>query len=276
MIAAIWGISITAALAQATAPHYPAKPIRVIVPLAPGGPSDILARVMAQKLTEALKQPVIVDNRTGAGGTIGIDIAAKSPADGYTLLLVAASTYTINANLYDKLPYDPRRDLLPITILAAAPYVLALHPSLPVKSFKELVAFARARPNQLNYGSGGTGTGPQMAFELLKLKTGMSIAHIPYKGTGPMMPDLLGGRLQVVFDNVLVLTQHIKAGAVHALGVTSAKRTALAPDLPALAEKVIDTDSKKIAWSSSLKEDLIRGRKGKFAKDAEETLKKLE
>src|SRR6185503_10914318 len=162
--------------------NYPVKTIRMVVPLAPGGPSDIIARSMGQKLTESMKQSVVVDNRTGAGGTIGIDIAAKSPPDGYTLLLVAVATYTINANLYPKLPYDARKDLTPVSILAGAPYILTVHPALPVKSLKELIALAKARPRDLNYGSGGTGTGPQMAMELLKLKTGISLVHIPYKG----------------------------------------------------------------------------------------------
>src|SRR5258705_10593035 len=145
--------------------YYPNKPVRLIVPLAPGGPSDILARTMAQKMTGGLGQPVVVDNRTGAGGTIGTEIAAKSPADGYTMLLIAVATYTINANLYPKLAFDPRKDLTPVSILAAAPYLLVVHPSLPVKSLKQLIALAKARPQDLTYASGGTGTGPQMATE---------------------------------------------------------------------------------------------------------------
>ena len=184
----------TSALAQS----YPVKPIRLVVPLAPGGPSDLLARTMAQQLTPALGQPIVVDNRTGAGGTIGVDIAAKSPPDGYTLLLIASSTYTITANLYPKLPYDARRDLTPVSILAAGPYMMTVHPSLPAKTFKELLALAKAHPHDLNYGSGGTGTGPQMSMELLKLKTGLSITHIPYKGTGPMLIDHMAGHTTAV------------------------------------------------------------------------------
>ncbi len=222
--------------AQSNYPNYPNKPIRVVVPLAPGGPSDILARAMAQKLTEAFKQPVIVDNRTGAGGTIGTDIAAKSPPDGYTLLLVAAATYTVNANIYSKLPYDPRKDLFPITILAAAPYVLAVHPALPVKTFKELVALAKAQPGQLNYGSGGTGTGPQMAFELLKLRTGMNIVHIPYKGTGPALTEHLAGQMQVGLYNLIALMQIVQTGRLRGIVVSGAKRATRLPELPTLAE----------------------------------------
>lgn len=221
------------ALAQ---PPYPTKPIRLIVPLAPGGPSDILARAMAAKMTEGLRQTVVVDNRTGAGGTIGTDIAAKSPPDGYTILLVAAATYTINANIYAKLPYDPRKDLFPVSILAAAPYVLCVHPALPIKSFKELLALAKARPGQLNYGSGGIGTGPQMAFELMKLRTGMDIAHIPYKGTGPAMSEQIAGQVQVGLFNLIAGMQVVKSGRLRGLAVSGVKRAARLPELPTFAE----------------------------------------
>jgi tripartite-type tricarboxylate transporter receptor subunit TctC len=215
---------------------WPAKPIRLVVPLAPGGPSDLLARTMAQQLTPALGQPIVVDNRTGAGGTIGIDIAAKSPGDGYTMLLVAASTYTINANLYPKLPYDARRDLTPVSILAAGPYMLTVHPSLPVKTLKDLIALDKARPRDLNYGSGGTGTGPQMSMELLKLKTGMQITHIPYKGTGPMLIDHMAGHIQVSLSNLIAALPVVESKRLRALFVTGAKRSKKLPDLPTLEE----------------------------------------
>ncbi len=238
-----FALSMFATVASiACAPHaraqanYPAKPIRLIVPLAPGGPSDILARTMAQKLTESLKQTVVVDNRTGAGGVIGTDLAAKSPPDGYTLLLVAAATYTINGAIYSMLPYDPRKDLFPVSILAAAPYVLCVHPSLPVKTFKEFAAFAKARPGQLNYGSGGTGTGPQMAFELMKLRTGMDIVHIPYKGTGPAMTEQIAGQVQVGMFNLIAGMQVVQAGRLRGLAITGAKRTTRLPDLPIFTE----------------------------------------
>jgi tripartite-type tricarboxylate transporter receptor subunit TctC len=231
MISAIAGVNH----AQAQA-NYPAKPIRLVVPLAPGGPSDILARAMAVKMTEGLKQTVVVDNRTGAGGTIGTDIAAKSPPDGYTMLLVAAATYTINANIYSKLPYDPRKDLFPVSILAAAPYVLCVHPSLPVKTFKEFLALAKARPGQLNYGSGGTGTGPQMAFELMKLRTGMDIVHVPYKGTGPAMTDQLAGQVQVGLFNLIAGMQVVQSGRLRGLAVSGVKRARRLPDIPTFKE----------------------------------------
>ena len=215
---------------------YPTHAIRLIVPLAPGGPSDILARTMAQKLTESMKQTVVVDNRTGAGGTIGIDIAAKSPADGYTLLLVAAATYTINASLYKKLPYDPRKDLVPVSALAAAPYILVVHPSLPVKTLKQLVAISKVRSKDLNYGSGGTGTGPQMAFELMMLQTGMKITHIPYKGTGPALNDMVAGQVQVGMFNLIAAMPVVQSGRLRGIAVSGAKRTDKLPDLPTLAE----------------------------------------
>jgi tripartite-type tricarboxylate transporter receptor subunit TctC len=231
------GIALAVAVGSAGAQqNYPNHPIRLIVPLAPGGPSDILARTMAQKLTESMKQPVVVDNRTGAGGTIGTDIAAKAPADGYNLLLIAAATYTINANLYKKLPFDPRKDLLPISVLAAAPYVLTVHPSLPVKTMKELIALARARPKDLNYASGGTGTGPQMAFELMMLQTGMKITHIPYKGTGPALNDMIAGQVQVGMFNLIAAMPVVQSGRLRGIAVSGGKRSDKLPDLPTLSE----------------------------------------
>ncbi len=216
--------------------NYPSRTIRLIVPLAPGGPSDILARTMAQKLTESMKQTVVVDNRTGAAGTIGTDIAAKSPADGYNLLLIAAATYTINANLYKKLPFDARKDLVPVSVLAAAPYVLAVHPSLPVKSVKELIALAKSRPKDLNYASGGTGTGPQMAFELMMLQTGIKITHVPYKGTGPALNEMVAGQVQVAMFNLIAAMPVVHSGRLRGIAVSGDKRTSKLPDTPTLAE----------------------------------------
>ena len=234
-------VSVAAALAwalaaPAAAQNYPTKPIRLVVPLAPGGPSDILARTMAQTMSPSLGQSIVVDNRTGAGGTIGIDIVAKSPPDGHTMLLVALATYTITANLYAKLPYDARKDLAPVSILAGAPYALAVHPALPVKSAKELVALARARPEQLNYGSGGLGTGPQLAMELWKMKTGVRIVHVPYKGTGPALTDLMAGHVQVGLFNMIAVLPVIHSGKLRAVAVSGNKRSTVLPNVPTLTE----------------------------------------
>jgi tripartite-type tricarboxylate transporter receptor subunit TctC len=236
---ALWTMSAfaLAAIGPAAAQQsYPTKPIRLVVPLAPGGPSDILGRSMSAAISPSLGQSVVVDNRTGAGGTIGTDIAAKSPPDGYTLLLVAVATYTINANLYPKLPYDARKDLAPVIILAGAPYIFTAHPSLPVKTLKELMALAKSRPGDLNYGSGGTGTGPQMAFELFKLKTAINIVHIPYKGTGPALTEHMAGQTQVGLYNMIAALPVVQSTRLRALAVSGAKRQAALPDMPTITE----------------------------------------
>lgn len=227
------------ALAAAGAVHaqsYPRKPIRLLVPLAPGGPSDILARTMAAKLTESLKQTVVVDNRPGAGGTLGSEIVARSAPDGYTMLLMGVSTLTINASLYPKLPYDTLRDFTAISVLAGAPYLLVVHPQLPVHSLKELVALAKEKPGKLNYASGGTGTGPHLAMEVLKDKLGIDIVHIPYKGAGPAMNDLVAGQVQVMMVNMIAGLPMVKAGRMRAIGQSSARRSPGAPDIPTFAE----------------------------------------
>jgi tripartite-type tricarboxylate transporter receptor subunit TctC len=232
-IAAVAIAAVTAgnALAQR---DYPAKPIRLIVPFAPGGPSDILARTVAQKLTEAMKQTVIVDNRATASGTVGTDIAAKSPPDGYTMVLIGVGALTINAAMYPKLPYDTLRDLAPVSVLSSAPYILVVHPSLPVKSLQQLIALAKARPGQLNYASGGPGY--LLGMELLKEQTGMNIVYIPYKGAGPAMNDLIAGHVQVMMVNMISGLTLAKSGRIRAIGVTSVERSQFAPELPTLEE----------------------------------------
>jgi len=215
---------------------YPGRPIRLVVPLAPGGPSDILARSMAQKLTEGLMQTVFVENRTGAGGTIGIDVAAKSPPDGHTLLLVAVATYTINASLYPKLPYDPHKDLAPVSILAGAPYILVVHPALPVRNLKQLIALDRARPGELNYSSGGTGTGPHLATEVLKANTGMTAVHIAYKGAGPALIDLVAGQVQFQLANMIASLPFVKNNRLRGIAVSGSRRSRVLPELPTISE----------------------------------------
>ncbi len=215
---------------------YPVKPIRLVVPLAPGGPSDILARSMAQKLTESLKQTVFVENRTGAGGTIGIDVAAKAPPDGYTLLLVAVASYTINASLYPKLPYDPNKDLAPVSILAGAPYILVVHPALPVHNLKQLIALDKKRPGELNYSSGGTGTGPHLATEVLKANTGMTAVHIAYKGAGPALIDLVAGQVQFQLANMIASLPFVKNNRLRGIAVSGSKRSRVLPELPTISE----------------------------------------
>ncbi len=227
-------LAVLAVAASGQTP-YPSRPVRFIVPSAAGGGTDIIARAIAQKLSESLGQQFIVDNRPGAGQMIGIELAAKSPADGHTIVM-AASTLAINSVMYKKVSYDPVRDFAPITQAASLPNVLVVHPSLPVKSVAELIAYAKQRPGQLNFASAGIGTSPQMSVELLKSMAGIDMVHIPYKGTSPGVVDLLAGQVTVMTPNVLTALPHIKAGKLRALAVTSAKRSEALPDTPTIAE----------------------------------------
>jgi tripartite-type tricarboxylate transporter receptor subunit TctC len=220
---------------EGPAASYPSRPIRLIVPLAAGGPSDLMARTLAHKLTEAIRQNVVVDNRPGASGVIGTEIAAKSPPDGYAILLVS-SAISINPSLFRKLPYDTLRDLAPVSLLAGAPYILAVHPSLPVRSVKELVALAKKRPGELNHASGGVGTGPHLGMEVFVQRTGIKVVHITYKGGGTAMNDFVAGHTQVYMANMLTMLPQVKAGRARALAVTSAKRSAAAPEIPTVIE----------------------------------------
>ena len=231
----VLGVGLAAvALGGLAQQPYPSRPIRLIVPLAPGGPSDILARTMAAHMSPSLGQSVVVENRGGAGGTVGTDIAAKSPGDGYTMLLISASTYTMNANLFAKLPFDARKDLTPVSILAAGASLVTVHPSVPAKTLKQLIALDKARPRELNYGAGGT-TG-QLNMELLKLRTGMSITHIPYKGAGPALLDQVAGHVQVSFLNMIATTTLVQSGRLRALAVNGSKRSGIHPAVPTLEE----------------------------------------
>lgn len=221
--------------AQGGAVSFPVKPIRLIVPLAAGGPSDTLARIMANKMTEAIGQNVIVDNRPGASGIIGTEIAAKSPPDGYTILLVS-NTISINPAVFKKIPYEFDKDLAAVSLLAATPYVLTVHPSLPARSVKELIALAKARPGELNHASGGSGTGPHLAMEVFAQRAGIKIVQIVYKGGGPAMIDFLAGQTQVYLSNMVTAMPQIRAGKIRALAVTSLKRSPAAPEVPTLDE----------------------------------------
>jgi tripartite-type tricarboxylate transporter receptor subunit TctC len=231
----LWLLAALAATG-AHAQTYPSKPLRIIVPFAAGGGADLVARTVGAKLTESLGQPVVVDNRTGAAGTIGADIAAKSPADGHTLLLGSNGPLAINPSLYAKLPYDASRDFAAVVLVTVMPFLLVTHPSLPVKSVKELVALAKAKPGELNYASPGSGSSTHLANELLKSMTGMSIAHVPYKGVAPAATDLISGQVQMMSGDLSTLLPHVKSGRMRPLAVTSARRSALLPHMPTVAE----------------------------------------
>ena len=224
------------AAASSWAQTYPARPIRFVVPYPAGGPLDTVARLLAQKVSESTKQPVVVDNKPGAGGNIGADIVAKSPADGYTILMGAVATHAINPALYASIPFDPQRDFIAITQVASTPNVLVVHPSIPAANVGEFIAYAKQNPGKLNYGSGSTGSAGHLAGELFKSLAGVEMTHVPYKGAAPAMQDLVGGRIQLMFDNLASSLGQVRAGRIRALAVTTAKRTPLAPDLPAIAE----------------------------------------
>lgn len=214
---------------------YPDKAIRFVVPFAPGGGTDIIGRIVAQGLNEALAQPVVVDNRGGAGSTLGTEIVAKSPADGYTLLFGNISL-AFNATLYTRLRYDTQRDLAPVTLAAVQPNIVVISPGLPAKNLKEFIELARANPGKYNYASAGTGSGTHLAAELLKMLTRTDIVHVPYKGTGPAVIDLIGGQVNMMVSTFASALPHVKSGRLRALGVTTTKRSPATPDVPTLIE----------------------------------------
>jgi tripartite-type tricarboxylate transporter receptor subunit TctC len=227
---------LVASLAPGTAAaqQYPAKPVRIVVGFAPGGGSDFIARVVANKLTERFGSQVIVENRPGAGSTLGAEYVVKSPADGYTLLLSPAS-YTVNPSVY-KLSFDPLADITPIVQLSRGPYVVAVHPSVQAKTLKELVALARSQPDRLAYASSGNGSHVHVSTEYFLYTAGIRITHVPYKGTGPALNDTIAGTTQLIFGSVATALQHVKSGRLRALAVTTPKRIAAAPDVPTVAE----------------------------------------
>ena len=217
------------------AQEYPAKAIRVVVPFPPGGGTDYMGRVVMQKVGESLGTTVVIDNRGGAGSSIGTEIVARSPADGYTVLIISGA-HAINPSIYAKLPYDSVRDFAPVTMFASGPALLVVHPTVPAKSVKELIALARARPGQLNYASAGIGTPPHLSGELFKTMAGIDMVHVPYKGNGPAYTDLIGGQVTVMFPNVSTAMAHVRAGKLRALAVTTKNRTPSAPELPTISE----------------------------------------
>jgi tripartite-type tricarboxylate transporter receptor subunit TctC len=220
----------------AHAQAYPVKPVRMIVPFAPGGGVDFTARLVGQKLGAALGQSVVSDNRAGAGGVIGTEIAAKAPADGYTLLLGSAGPLTILPGMMKGLQYDPVRDFAPIALVSSLPFLLVVHPGLPVKTVPDLIAYAKAKPGALNYGTAGNGSTTHLATELFKSMAQIDLVHVPYKGVAPAVADLLGGQVQLMAGDLSTLMPQVKAGKLRALAVTGAKRSALAPELPTIAE----------------------------------------
>src|SRR5688572_25352454 len=225
-----------AGIVPAFAQQYPAKTVRIVVPYPPGGGTDLLGRPMAQKLTEKWGHPVVIDNRGGASGMVGAEIAAKSAPDGYTVLLCASAEVALNVALYPKMNYDPERDLVPVTQVAISPLVLAVHPTMPIRTVKEFIALAKKRPNEIGYGTSGTGCPRHIAGELMKLQAGIRIIHVPYKGGGPQLADLIGGHVHSVFISLPVIAPHAKSDKVRIVAVTSAKRSQALPDTPTLAE----------------------------------------
>jgi len=223
------------AFAQTVAMPYPTKPIRLIIPFPPGGPRDIQARLLGPKLTEAWGQPVVIDNRAGANGAIGTEIAARAPADGHTLIIITAGEAAA-VSLNPRLPYDLLRDFAPVALFSSGPSILVVNNALPVKSVKELIAYARARPGQLNFGSAGNGAPSHLSMELLKVMAQINLTHVPYKGMAPALTDVIGGQIQLSLPTIPGALPHVQSGRLRALAVSGAKRSPAAPDLPTLAE----------------------------------------
>jgi tripartite-type tricarboxylate transporter receptor subunit TctC len=216
---------------------YPAKPVRMVVPFPPGGAADLIGRVLAQRLSEQMGQPVTVENRAGASGNIGADAVAKAQGDGYTILLGALTSHAINHTLERKvLRYDLERDLSPVMIIATVPYALVVHPSVPARSMQEFIAYARSKPGHLSYGSSGAGAPQRLAAEMFKLKTGIDMLHVPYKGSGQVINDLIGGQVLVAFESVPAALPHIRAGKLRPLAVTTTQRIPMLPDVPTMDE----------------------------------------
>lgn len=235
-----WQYALTVSIAcisvgLAHAQTYPAKPVRIVVPFAPGGGTDVIARYLATGLSESTKRQFIVDNRAGANAIIGTEVVARAPADGYTLLFVS-SPHSVNPSMYAKLPYDTLRDFAPIAMVASSPYFLVIHPSLPVRNVRELIALAKKQPDQILYGSGGSGSSAHLTAELFNQMAGVKLREVPFKGAGPALIGTLTGEISLVFGNALTVKPHIESGRLRALGIASAQRSKSAPNLPTIAE----------------------------------------
>ena len=230
------GVALAAASIAATAQTYPDRPLRFIVPFVPGGATDIMARTIAAKVNEAWRQPVVVDNRAGAGGAIAAVLAAKSPPDGYTWFIGTISTLATNVAAYRKLPYDPLRDFDPVTVTAITPFFIVVHPSVPAATLAELIAAAKARPGKINYGSSGVGGGAHLTIEYFKMTAGIDLFHIPYKGAGQITTELIGGQIQLAFSQPPSAVPHVRAGKLRALATTASKRVSALPEVPVMAE----------------------------------------
>ena len=241
---------VLAALVSATGPAsaqtYPTKPIRIVAPSTPGDAPDVIARLVAERLTAALGQQVVVENRPGAGGVVGSEIVAKSAPDGYTLIMGNAGSHGINAAVYRKLPYNILQDFAPISQIAVAPNVFVVNPDLPVKTIPELIAYAKARPGQLSYASGGNGSSSHMSMELLKSMAGIDVVHVPYKGSSPALTDVIGGQCAVMSVNMPPAVPHVKAGKLRALAVTTRARASSMPELPTVGETLPGYET--VAW----------------------------
>lgn len=236
IIAVMAGVLFSAAALAQAATNYPNRPVRIIVPFAPGGATDIVTRVVAQKLSESWGQTMVVDNRAGAGGNIGGDIAAKATPDGYTLFMTSGSIVTANPHMYARMPFNAEKDLVAVTNVASSPQAIVVHPSAPAKSVKELIALAKAKPKSMTFGSAGIGTQTHLAAENFVFTAGIDVTHVPYKGEGPALNDLVGGQIQFVTPNVAAAIAFINSGKLRALGVTSKQRAPQLPNVPAVAE----------------------------------------
>ena len=245
-------VSLAAAANLAAAQAWPSKPLRLVAPYAAGGPIDISARLLAARLQESLGQPVVVENRPGAGGNIGVDLIAKGPADGYSLVMSAIATLAINPSLYPNLPYDPLKDLRHVTLLVQVPNVLIVANDLPARNVKELIALARERPGKLDFGSGSSGSTGHLAGEMFKSMTGTFMVHIPYKGSAPALADMMGGRIHLMFDNLASALPSIRSDKVRALATTTRSRSSFLPELPTLDESGLKGFDMTTWWGVSV------------------------